>query len=156
MIPRQVIIDCDPGCDHLIALCLAFAAPEELRILGVTTVAGNVALEHTQRNARIICELAGRTDVPVHAGCARPLVGVPLTAPEVHGTGGLEGIEVDQPEMPLQPRHAVDFIVDTLRVAENETITLVALGPLTNLAVAMIQYPEILPKIREVVQLGSA
>ena len=153
---RPVIIDCDPGCDHVAALCLAFAAPEALDILGITAVAGNVELVRTQRNARIVRELAGRTEVPVFAGFPRPLVRPLVTAPAVHGEEGIGDMEIYQPAKPLERRHAVDFIIERLRAAADDTITLVALGPLTNLAVAMIQDPAILPKVREIVQLGSA
>ena len=108
--PRQrIIIDCDPGQDDAVALFLAMASPEELEILGITAVAGNVPLELTQRNVRLMCDIAGRGDIPVFAGCDRPMVRELLTAEKVHGKTGIDGIEIAAPRTPLQERHAVDF-----------------------------------------------
>lgn len=152
--PLPLIIDCDPGVDDAIALLLAFASPE-LEILGITTVAGNVPLHHTSTNARKICELAKRLDVPVVAGCPRPLVRSLTTAEEVHGETGLEGVDLPAPSLPLYPRHGVEFLIDAL-INAPEPITVATLGPLTNLAVAMIQQPAILRKIREIVMMGGA
>ncbi len=137
-------------------LLLALACPAEFDILGVTTVAGNVPLELTQRNARIMCELACRTDVPVYAGYARPMRRELITAENVHGKTGIDGVDVYQPEMPLQSQHARDFIVETLLESEDNSITLVPTGPLTNIAQAMLTEPCILPKIREIVLMGGA
>ncbi|RMD91154.1 MAG: nucleoside hydrolase [Alphaproteobacteria bacterium] len=154
---RPVIIDCDPGQDDAVALLLAFAAPEALDVLGVTTVAGNVPLALTQRNARLMVDLAGRRDVPVFAGCARPLVCELVTAEYVHGQTGIDGIEVREPEQPLEPRHAVDFIIDTLLShTDPEGVTLVPTGPLTNIAMALVKEPRIVPRIREIVIMGGA
>ena len=107
---RPIIIDCDPGQDDAINILLALAAPEELDILGITTVAGNVPLEKTQRNARIMCELAGKTDVKVFAGCAAPMIRPLVTAEYVHGREGIDGAEIHEPSMALSGQHAVDFI----------------------------------------------
>ncbi len=153
---RRVIIDCDPGQDDAIMLLLALASPEELEILGVTTVAGNVPLALTQRNARLICELTGRDDVRVYAGCPRPMVRELITAEYVHGSSGIDGMEIRDPRLPLQRQHAVDFIVEALMSSADESITLVPTGPLTNVAVAMVKEPSILPKIREIVLMGGA
>lgn len=153
---RPIIIDCDPGQDDAVALLLALSAPKELDILGITTVAGNVPLALTQRNARLVCELAGRHDVPVFAGCSRPMVRRLITAEKVHGVSGVDGMDVHEPAVPLQPQHAIDFIVDTLLSAEHDRITLVPTGPLTNIAMAIVKAPAILPKIREIVLMGGA
>ena len=137
-------------------LLLALACHRELDILGITTVAGNVPLELTQRNARIMCELAGRTDVAVYAGCDKPMRHALITAENVHGKTGIDGVAVYQPDMPLQDQHAVDFIIDTLLAAGNNSITLVPTGPLTNIGEAISRQPDILPSIREIVLMGGA
>lgn len=157
MSPRPIIIDCDPGQDDAVALLMALASPEALKVLGVTCVAGNVPLERTQRNARRVCELAGRHDVPVFAGCPRPLL-LPLgTAEAVHGQTGLDGSDLpEQSTMPLQDRHAVDFIIDTCLSAGENEVTLCPLGPLTNIAVAIVKAPQIVENIREIVFMGGA
>lgn len=151
---KKIIIDCDPGVDDAIALLLAFASPE-LEILGITTVAGNVSLPFTEKNARKICELAKRDDVKVYAGCPRPILRSLETARHIHGETGLQGVELSEPQMPLQPQHGVEFLIETLMQA-SEPITLATLGPLTNLAIALIQAPQIIPKIQEVVLMGGA
>ena len=156
MAKHSVIIDCDPGQDDAINLLLAFSSPEELEILGVTTVAGNVPLALTQRNARLMCDLAGRSDLQVFAGCARPLVQDLITAENVHGSTGIDGIEIKQPLLPLEEQHAVDFIIDCLRGAEAQTVILVPTGPLTNIAMAMVKAPDIVPKIQKIVMMGGA
>lgn len=137
-------------------LLLAMASPGELDILGITTVAGNVPLELTQRNARIMCDLAGRRDIPVFAGCERPLQRPLVTAEIVHGNTGLDGVEIFSPETPLQDQHAVDFIIEKLTLAGHDSITLVPTGPLTNIARAIQKQPGILPKIRRIVLMGGA
>ncbi|MEE8228020.1 MAG: nucleoside hydrolase [Kiloniellales bacterium] len=106
---RPVIIDCDPGQDDAVALLLALASPE-LEVLGVTAVAGNVPLTLTAKNARRVCELAGRADVPVYAGCPRPILRPLETAEHVHGATGLGGVDLPEPTAPPEPRHAVDFL----------------------------------------------
>jgi purine nucleosidase len=133
----KIIIDCDPGQDDAVMLLLALACPDELEVLGITTVAGNVPLALTQRNARIVCELAGRTDVPVFAGCDKPMRHELITAENVHGKTGIDGIDIYEPDMPLQERHAVDFIISTLLGADDDSITLVPTGPLTNIGEAL-------------------
>ena len=153
---RKIIIDCDPGQDDAVMLLLALACPEEFDILGITAVAGNVPLELTQRNARIMCELAGRTDVPVFAGCDKPMRHELITAENVHGKTGIDGVAVYPPAMPLQAQHAVDFIIETLLAAGDGSITLVPTGPLTNIGQAISREPRILPKIREIVLMGGA
>ncbi len=137
-------------------LLLALACPDEFDILGITTVAGNVALNLTQRNARIMCELAGRTDVPVYAGCDKPMRHELITAENVHGKTGIDGVDIYQPAIPLQKRHAVDFIIGTLLDAADNSVTLVPTGPLTNIGQAIARQADILPKIREIVLMGGA
>jgi len=151
---QQIIIDTDPGQDDAIALLLAAASPE-LDLLGVTTVAGNVPLALTTLNARKVLELAGRRDLPVCAGADRPLDGPLVTAEHVHGDTGLNGVELPEPTLPLDPRHAADFIVQTLRERAPGTVTLCPLGPLTNIALALRRAPDIAPRIRRIVLMGG-
>jgi len=153
---RPVIIDCDPGQDDAVCLFLAMASPDELDILGITTVAGNVPLALTQRNARIMCDVAGRDDIPVFAGCERPMSRDPITAENVHGNEGIDGMDIFEPRTPLNSRHAVDFIVETLDSAGPESVTLVPTGPLTNIATAIDREPSILESVREIVLMGGA
>ena len=152
---HRIIIDTDPGQDDAAAILLALASPE-IEVLGLTVVAGNVPLALTARNARKICELAGRPDIPVFAGCDRPLVRTLVTAEHVHGKTGLDGVELPEPATPLQERHAVDFIVETLRREPAGTVTLVPLGPLTNVATALRQAPDIAERIAGIVLMGGA
>ncbi len=154
MTPRKIIIDTDPGQDDAVALLLAMASPE-LDILGVTVVAGNVPLALTEVNARKICELAGRRDMLVYAGCDAPLTRPLVTAEHVHGKTGLDGADLPDPQMQLQDGHAVDFIIETLRHAAPDKITLCPLGPLTNIAEALTRAPEIAGKIAEIVLMGG-
>ncbi|WP_313352787.1 nucleoside hydrolase [Paracoccus sp. (in: a-proteobacteria)] len=152
---RKIIIDTDPGQDDAVAILLALASPE-LEVLGLSTVAGNVPLHHTQRNARMICELAGRPDLPVHAGCDAPLQRKLVTAEHVHGKTGLDGVTLPDPVMPLAPEHAVDFLIETLRREKPGSITLVPIGPLTNIATAFQRAPDIIPRVQEIVLMGGA
>ena len=156
MSKQAIIIDCDPGQDDAINLLLAMSSPDEIDILGITAVAGNVPLARTERNARLMCDIAGRSDIPVYAGCARPMVRDLVTAEKVHGRTGIDGVEITEPVLPLQEQNAVDFIVDTLRAADDDTITLVPTGPLTNIATAITKAPDILPKVKEIVLMGGA
>ena len=153
---RKIIIDCDPGQDDAVMLLLALACPDDFDILGITTVAGNVPLDLTQRNARIMCELAGRTDVPVFAGCDKPMRHELITAENVHGKTGIDGVNIYEPAMSLQSQHAVEFIIESLLEADDDSITLVPTGPLTNIGQAISQQPEILPRIKEIVLMGGA
>ncbi|WP_420960251.1 nucleoside hydrolase [Brucella sp. IR073] len=151
---RKIIIDTDPGQDDALAILLALASPE-LDVLGITVVAGNVPLALTEKNARKICELAGRTDVKVYAGAAQPLMRRLVTAEHVHGRTGLDGPDLPEPQMPLQPQHAVDFLIETIQSEEPGSVTLCPIGPLTNIAQALIRTPEIAPRIREIVLMGG-
>lgn len=151
---RRIIIDTDPGQDDAVAILLALGSPE-LEVVGITAVAGNVPLKLTEKNARKICELAGRPDIKVYAGAIRPLMRNLVTAEEVHGKTGLNGPELPEPKMKLQDEHAVDFIVRTLMEEESGSITLCPLGPLTNIALALIREPKIAPRIKEIVLMGG-
>jgi len=154
MTARKIIIDTDPGQDDAVALLLAMASPE-LDILGITVVAGNVPLALTEVNTRKVCELAGRSDIPVYAGCDAPLERPLVTAKHVHGKTGLDGADLPEPTMRLQDRHAVDFIIDTIRNSDPGQITLCPLGPLTNIAEALTRAPDITAKIAEIVLMGG-
>ena len=155
MAGRPIIIDCDPGQDDAINLLLAMSSPDELDILGITTVAGNVPLALTERNARQICDIAGRADMKVFAGCERPMQRELLTAEHVHGKTGIDGVEITSPGTPLCEQHAVDFIIEALS-ATAEPLTLVPTGPLTNIATAIEREPAILDNVAEIVLMGGA
>ena len=154
--PRKIIIDTDPGQDDAVAILLALASPDEIQVLGITVVAGNVPLPLTHKNARIICELAGKTDVPVHAGCDRPLNHTLVTAEHVHGKTGLDGPNLPNPKMQLTDGHGVDYIIETLRSQPAGTVTLCPLGPLTNIAMAFEKAPDIIARVQEIVLMGGA
>ncbi|NRB00171.1 MAG: nucleoside hydrolase [Rhodobacteraceae bacterium] len=156
MTVRKIIIDTDPGQDDAVAILLALASPEEVEVLGITAVAGNVPLALTERNARIVCELAGRPDIKVFAGCDAPLGRKLVTAEHVHGKTGLDGPQMDDPTMPLQAEHGVDFIINALRTEAPNTVTLCPLGPLTNIATAFQKAPDIIEKVQEIVLMGGA
>ena len=151
---QKIIIDTDPGQDDAIAILLALASPE-LDILGITAVAGNVPLKLTEKNARKICELAGKPETRVFAGASRPLMRQLVTAEEVHGKTGLDGPDLPEPTMPLESQHAVDFIVETLMREEPGSVTLCPLGPLTNIALALIREPRIASRIGRIVLMGG-
>lgn len=154
--PRKIIIDTDPGQDDAVAMLLAFASPDEIEVMGITAVAGNVPLPLTQKNARIICELAGHPDARVFAGCDRPMRRRLVTAEHVHGKTGLDGPQMADPVMPLQDQHAVDFIIETLRREPAHSITLCPLGPLTNIATAFERAPDIVDRVQQIVLMGGA
>ncbi|KUJ80853.1 nucleoside hydrolase [Ruegeria marisrubri] len=156
MTARKIIIDTDPGQDDAVAILLALASPEEIEVLGITAVAGNVPLPLTARNARIVCELAGRTDVPVYAGCDAPLKRKLVTAEHVHGKTGLDGPDLPDPKMELAQGHAVDFLIHTLRRHPPGTVTLCPLGPLTNIATAFQKAPDIVDRVQQIVLMGGA
>ncbi|UWQ39964.1 nucleoside hydrolase [Leisingera aquaemixtae] len=156
MSARKIIIDTDPGQDDAVAILLALASPEDLDLLGITCVAGNVPLPLTSKNARITCEAASRTDVPVYAGSKAPLARPLITAEHVHGQTGLDGPKLWEPQMPLAEGHGVDFIIATLRAQEPGTVTLCTLGPLTNIAAAFNTAPDIIERVQEIVMMGGA
>lgn len=147
----KVIIDCDTGVDDALALLLCL---KRLDVLGITTVGGNVGLENTQRNTRYVTEIAGRTDVPVFAGYPRPLL-VPLQdASYVHGAGGLGSIQVPEPQKPLEKQHAVDFLIETFMTRED--VSLITLGPLTNVAQALLKEPRLAKRIPQILTMGGS
>ena len=152
---HRIIIDTDPGQDDAMAILLALASPE-IEVLGITAVAGNVPLPLTAKNARVVCELAGRTEVKVFAGCDAPLRRKLVTAEHVHGKTGLDGADLPEPTMPLQEGHAVDFLIETLRSEPAGSVTLVTIGPLTNIATALTRAPDIAPRIGRIVMMGGA
>ncbi|MCR9237218.1 MAG: nucleoside hydrolase [Alphaproteobacteria bacterium] len=151
---RSIIVDTDPGQDDALAILLALASPE-LEVLGFIGVAGNVPLDLTTRNIRVICELAGRTEVPVYAGANRPIKRALVTAEHVHGSTGLDGAVLPEPSMELQSQHGVDFLVETVLNRPENSVTLCSLGPLTNLALALQKEPRIAPRIQELVMMGG-
>ncbi len=156
MTPIPIIVDCDPGIDDTIALLTAFVSPE-LDILGITPVCGNQPLERTVRNALQVCELGRRTDIPVYAGCFRPMLREPIFG-QFHGKTGLGNTVLPEPVKTVEPKSAVDFLIDTLTAAalENKPITVCCLGPMTNLAVALRMSPQVAEGIERIVMMGGA
>lgn len=152
--PRPIILDCDPGHDDAVALLLAAGDPEA-DLLGVTTVAGNAGLERVTLNARRVATAAGLDALPIHAGCDRPLLGTAVTAPDIHGPSGLDGVDWPEPTVELAPGHAVPYLVETVGARPGE-VTLVAVGPLTNLALATRLAPGFVEQVREVVIMGGS
>lgn len=156
MAPRKIIIDTDMGQDDAVAVLLALASPEELMVLGITTVAGNVPMPLPNTNARKTCELAGRSDIAIYSGAEAPLERPLVTAEHVHGQSGLDGADLPEPVMALQSQPAVDFIIDTLRQEPSGSVTICTIGPMTNLAKAFMQAPDIVARVQEVVVMGGA
>ncbi len=159
MTKTQIIMDCDPGLDDAVALLLAMASPEEIDLLGITTVVGNCSVDLTQANVRRICELAGRKDMKIFRGCSRTFFSrvAPSTyvGTDVHGETGLGGCKLPPPTMPLQPEDAVSYLIKTL-LDSPEKITLVPTGSLTNIACAFIMEPRIKEKIEKIVLMGGS
>jgi purine nucleosidase len=155
MAPRRIIIDTDPGHDDAFAI-LAAIASEELDVVAITTVAGNVRLDKTTYNALRLRDLAGASQVPIYRGCSRPLVNELVTAEYVHGETGLDGPELPEPTRDVEPEHAVDFLVDALLAADDGNITVCLLGPMTNMAMALVKEPAIVDKIAEFVIMGGS
>jgi purine nucleosidase/pyrimidine-specific ribonucleoside hydrolase len=151
---RPVVIDCDPGHDDALAILLAAGSPE-VELLAITTVAGNQTLDRTTLNARRVCSLAGLRDVPVAAGCDRPLLRPLVVAADVHGESGLDGPAWPEPAVAAADVHAVDLIVERVTARPGE-VTLVAIGPLTNLAMAVRREPRLARLVREVVLMGGS
>ena len=149
-----ILIDCDPGHDDAIALLLALASPE-VELLGVTTVAGNQTLGKTTTNALRVLELAGRGDVPVAAGADRPLARELFIADYVHGESGLDGPELPEPRAEPVDQHAVDFLAERI-LGSPRPVTLVPIGPLTNVALLLSRYPQAAGNVERVVIMGGA
>ena len=159
MKPKKIIIDCDPGHDDAVAILLALASPQEIDVLGITSVAGNVPIELTTKNALRVCELAGCSSVNVYQGCSRPMVKDLVTAEYVHGETGLDlpnGLVLPEPKLAIQDKHGVDFIIDTLISEPEGSVTLCVLGPQTNVAMAFVKEPAIISRVKEVVCMGGA
>ena len=154
MTPQKIIIDTDPGQDDAAAIMLALASPE-IQVLGLTAVAGNVPLHLTERNAGIVTEICGRGDVAVYAGADKPLARKLVTAEHVHGKTGLDGIDLFEPARPIEKKHAVDFIIETLRNEPAGTVTLCLLGPLTNIAMVIERAPDVVKRIKQIVLMGG-
>lgn len=150
----RIILDTDPGIDDALALFLALASPE-VQLEAITTVSGNVHVEHTTRNALSLLELTGRTDIPVARGCDRPLVGTPALAADVHGDNGMGNVILPEPQLRPVEQHAVEVIIEKIMAAPGE-ITLVPVGPLTNVALALRREPRLVQAVREVVIMGGA
>jgi len=152
---RKIIIDTDPGQDDAVAILLALGSPAEIEVLGIVAVAGNVGLKLNAINALKVVELSGKTDTPVYAGCERPMRRNLVTAEQVHGKTGLDGPDLPDPKIKLREQHGVDFIIETLLREPAGTVTLCALGPLTNLGMAFVKAPQIVPRIKEIVLMGG-
>lgn len=150
----SIILDCDPGHDDAMAILLALGNPN-IDLLGVTTVGGNQSLEKVTYNARATLEMAHATNIPVHAGCDRPMIRPLEVAAAVHGETGLDGVTLPEPTRPLDEGHAVNWIIDTIMSHEPGTITLVPTGPLTNIAMAVRMEPRIVSRVKEVVLMGG-
>lgn len=151
---RKIIIDTDPGQDDALAILLALAS-DELDVLGLTAVAGNVPLPLTTLNCRKICELAGKPDIKIFAGDPAPIKRPLVTAEHVHGRTGLDGPNLPEPKMMLQEQHAVDFIIETLRNEPTKSVSLCTLGPLSNIARAFEKAPDIIPHVDQLVMMGG-
>ena len=150
----SIILDCDPGHDDAMAILLALGNPN-IDLIGVTTVGGNQSLEKVTYNARATLEMAHATNIPVHAGCDRPMIRPLEVAAAVHGETGLDGVTLPEPTRPLDEGHAVNWIIDTIMSHEPDTITLVPTGPLTNIAMAVRMEPRIVSRVKEVVLMGG-
>lgn len=151
---RKILLDCDPGHDDAVAMMLAWGNPS-IELLGVTTVGGNQTLGKVTRNALSVATVVGMHDVPIAAGCRLPLVRPVEIAPDVHGDSGLDGVELPEPAVELDPRHGVDLIIETIMSNEPGTVTLVPTGPLTNIAMAARKEPRIVERVQEVVLMGG-
>jgi purine nucleosidase len=156
MTRRSVIIDTDPSPDDAVAFLVALASPEELDVLAITTVAGNVPVSLTSKNARKALELAKRTDTRVYAGASAPLVRKLVTAEYVHGRTGFDGYDLPEPTTPLAAGFAPDAIVDLVMERPPGTVTLCCLAPLTNIALALIKESRLAAHLREIVIMGGA
>jgi len=157
-VTRKIILDCDPGHDDAVAILLALASPE-IELVGLTVVGGNVRLASTVVNARKIVTLSGCEGIGIYAGCPRPMLRQMVTAEHVHGDSGLDsgsGALLAEPTVPLSDQHAVNYIINTIRASVQGEITLVATGPLTNVAVAFAMAPDIIDHLNELIIMGGA
>lgn len=155
--PKKIILDCDPGHDDAVAIILAAGNPA-IDLVGITTIGGNQTLPKVTHNALTVLTVLGQTEIPVYAGCTRPLVQPVEVAPDIHGDSGMEiyGYELPEPAVDVVPDvHAVDYIIDTVMSHEPGTITLVPTGPLTNIALAVRKEPRLAERVKEVVLMGG-
>lgn len=148
---RKVVIDCDPGIDDSFALMLCI---RHLDVQGIVAVGGNTGLEYTERNARFITELTDRTDIPVYAGYDMPMIAKCVRAAEVHGSSGVGDVEIAVENKKLEPQHGVDYLVDVFM--KNDDISLITLGPLTNVAQAILKEPRLKERIQEILCMGGS
>ena len=153
--PQKIIIDTDPGQDDAAAIMLALGSPQDVEVLGICAVAGNVPLRLTSRNVRMVCELSGRPDIKVYEGASAPMERPLVTAEHVHGKTGLDGPDLPEPVMTVESQHAVDFIIETLMREPSGTVTLCTLGPLTNIGLALRKAPEIAARVKRLVMMGG-
>jgi purine nucleosidase len=153
---ERIILDCDPGIDDALAILLALSAPERIELLALTTVAGNVPLTATTRNAGRVLALAGHPEIPVHGGCARAIMGPIERGAEVHGADGLGNVSLPEPASPPQQTHAVDFLTQTILEEPSSSLTLCVTGPMTNIALAIIKEPAIAARLKALVFMGGA
>ena len=151
---RKIILDCDPGHDDAIAMILAHGNPN-IELLAITTVVGNQTLEKVTYNARAVSTMINMTEVPIAAGCERPLVKEIEVAEDIHGKSGLDGPELPQPVTEVSGQHAVDVIIDTVMSEQPGTVTLCPTGGLTNIAMAIRKEPKIIERVQEVVLMGG-
>ncbi|CDG16357.1 nucleoside hydrolase [Xenorhabdus doucetiae] len=154
MLPKKIILDCDPGHDDAIALLLAHGDPN-IELLAVTTVVGNQTLDKVTQNALCVAHIANIHNVPFAAGCHRPLVREIKTAPDIHGETGLDGTILPEPNIRLDARHAVDLIIDVIMENPPQSVTLVPTAGLTNIAMAARKAPQIVERVKEVVLMGG-
>src|SRR5580692_9815770 len=153
-VPTKIILDCDPGIDDALAIAFAHGHPG-IELVGITTVAGNVGLAKTTANALAVCEFVGAAGTPVTAGCPGPLLRPAIDAREVHGESGLGGATLPAPAGSPAAGHAIDYIIDTVKAAPGE-ITLVATGPLTNIALAVLREPRLPDWVRAFAIMGGS
>ncbi len=153
--PLPIIIDCDPGVDDAVMLMMALRSPA-LDVRALTTVAGNVPLRLTSRNARMMRQIMDRPDIPVFAGCPAPLLRAPVTAEDFHGETGISGIEIFEPDAPLETQHAAAYLAETLSRAAPSEYTLVVTGPMTNIAAALALDPSLLNGVKEIIAMAGA
>lgn len=151
---QKIILDCDPGHDDAITILLAAGNPA-IDLLGITTVAGNQTLEKVTHNAQAVCQVAG-IDVPIAKGASMPLVTPQVVAEDIHGGGGMDGPTLPEITGELDPRHAVDFIIETVMAHPPKTVSLVPVGPLTNIALAMRKEPAIIERVKSVILMGGS
>ena len=152
--PKHIIFDTDPGIDDSLAILLALASPE-LSVDGIVTVHGNVSTKQTTENALAILELAGASHIPVYKGCDLPLVKESLLGPETHGDKGLGYANLPAPASKPQVKHGSDYLIEQI-MSHPKEITLVAIGPLTNVALALRKEPRFVENVKEVLVMGGA